>query len=630
MTSTFLGIEIGKRAVDAHQQALNVTGHNLSNVSTPGYSRQRVEFSPFEPIYLPGLNREETPGQIGQGVVVERIERIRDELLDKRIIAQAGGEGYWGARDPYVREMGKIYLEPGDNSIRSKMDKFWESWQNLANHPADNAPRMAVLERGKTLIDGIHERYTSLKRLQDQSEEDIRLTVNRVNDIVRQVAGLNGDIQKIKAQGDNPNDLMDRRDLLVDELSSLINVSVDRRDPDEFMLHSGGIILVQGRIGRQFNLEKNPETGYSDVVWQDTGQRLEFRNGDHDGSLGAFLDLRDHTIRSEIQTLDNMTMNFAGLVNEVHRGAYGINGLTGQDFFTEHPFVTNVNGNYDRDGDGEYDSTYIFRVSGVNVLESRAQVGLEGVITLSSADGARRVAYYPTDTVADIVTRINNSGAEVTARLNRDGYLTMKGAPSEANPGVNPDFVIRHIEDSGQFLAGYAGLLNASGAEGAFDWEGADAVAALRSGSEGWETAPIAHPSGWIEVNPALIRDPGSVAAGFGENGRPANPGNGEAALAVAAIRDTEVMVGQFRTFDDYFADSAGRIGLLGEQSERALETQNLLMKDLHEKRQSVSGVNIDEELGNLIKYQHGYAAAARFITTVNSMLDTIINRMGV
>jgi flagellar hook-associated protein 1 FlgK len=630
MTSTFLGIEIGKRAVDAHQQALNVTGHNLSNISTPGYSRQRVEFTTFEPIYLPGLNREETAGQIGQGVVVERIERIRDELLDKRIIAQAGGEGYWEARDPYVREMGKIYLEPGDNSIRSKMDKFWESWQDLSQHPADNAPRMAVLERGKTLVDGIHERYMSLKRLQDQTDEDIRLTVDNVNYLVRQIAGLNDDIQKIKAQGDNPNDLLDRRDLLVDKLSSLLNVSVDRRDPDDFMVHTGGIILVQGQIGRQFDLEKNPETGYSGIVWRDTGQNLEFRNADHDGSLGALVDLRDHTIRTEIRTLDNMTMNFAGLVNEVHRGAYGINGLTGQDFFTEHPFVTNVNGNYDRDGDGEYDSSYIFRVSGVNVLESRAQTGLEGVITLSSADGTRQVPYYPTDTVADIVTRINNSGAEVTARLNRDGYLTMKGVPSEANAGVNPDFVIRHVEDSGQFLAGYAGLLNASGAGGAFDWEMADAVAALRSDITGWETAPIAHPSGWIEVNPALVRDPGSVAAGFGENGRPANPGNGEAALAIAAIRDTEVMVGQFRTFDDYFADSVSRIGLLGEQSARALETQNLLMKELHEKRQSISGVNIDEELGNLIKYQHGYAAAARFITTVNSMLDTIINRMGV
>jgi flagellar hook-associated protein 1 FlgK len=121
-----------------------------------------------------------------------------------------------------------------------------------------------------------------------------------------------------------------------------------------------------------------------------------------------------------------------------------------------------------------------------------------------------------------------------------------------------------------------------------------------------------------------------SVASGFGENGRAANPGNGDAAAAIAAIRNTPVMVGQLGTFDDYFADATGRIGLLGEQSGRALETENLIMKNLHDLRQSISGVNIDEELSNMIKYQHGYAAAARFITTVNSLLDTLINRMGV
>ena len=142
--------------------------------------------------------------------------------------------------------------------------------------------------------------------------------------------------------------------------------------------------------------------------------------------------------------------------------------------------------------------------------------------------------------------------------------------------------------------------------------------------------SPIAHPSGWIEVNQAIVRDPGSVVSGFGHNGRPANPGNGEAALAIASIRNTEVMVGQFRTFDDYFADSVGRIALLGEQSGRALETQNLLMKQLEDMRQSISGVNMDEELANLLKYTHGYNAAARFITTVNQMFDTLINRMGV
>lgn len=292
-----------------------------------------------------------------------------------------------------------------------------------------------------------------------------------------------------------------------------------------------------------------------------------------------------------------------------------------------------MNGNYDRDGDGQYDSSYIFRINGTNALENRAQVGLEGTLTLSAAGGGNvDVPYFSTDTVGDIVGRINNSGAEVVARLNREGHLSLKGTPAEGSiaPGGNPDFVIRHIEDSGRFLAGYAGLLNASGAEGAYDWGGPDAIAALSGGAEDWSTAPTTHPAGWIEVSPALLRDPNAVASGFGENGRAANPGNGEGALAIAAIRNTAVMVGRLGTFDDYFADAVGRIGMLGEQSRDALETQNQIMKQLKDMRQSISGVNVDEELSNMIKYQHGYNAAARFITTVNSMLDTLINRMGV
>jgi flagellar hook-associated protein 1 FlgK len=234
--------------------------------------------------------------------------------------------------------------------------------------------------------------------------------------------------------------------------------------------------------------------------------------------------------------------------------------------------------------------------------------------------------------VGDIVSRINHSGAEVSARLNREGQLSFKGTTAQGSiaPGGNPDFVIRHIEDSGRFLAGYAGVLNASGAEGAYDWGGPDAVAALTGGAQDWSAAPAAHPSGWIEVNQALFKDPTSVVSGFGENGRAATPGNGEAALAISSIRNTAVTVGRLGTFDDYFADAVGRVGTLGAQSRDALETQNLIMKQLHDMRQSVSGVNIDEELSNMIKYQHGYNAAARYITTVNSLLDTLINRMGV
>jgi flagellar hook-associated protein 1 FlgK len=628
MTSTFMGLEIGKRGVSAHEQALRVTGHNLTNSSTEGYSRQRIEFETFEPIYMPGLNREETPGQLGQGLVVSRISRVRDELLDSQIAAGGGGEGYWEARDPYIRQLDRLYMEVGDNSLRAKMDAFWDGWQEMANHPSSMAPRTALLERGQSLVDGIHHRFDNLKTLQAKADADIRLTVRRINDISKQISGLNKSIQQIEAQGDLPNDLYDRRDLLVDELSKIIGITVDRRDPDEFMIHHGGRVLVQGGIGRQFTMDSGIDSeGYARITWQDTGDLLEPAR--ESGSLAALLEMRDETLNNEIRGLDNLAMNFVDLVNEAHRPGYGIDGKTGLEFFTERHFVTNEQGNYDRNGDGDYDSSYIFRINGTNRLEERSQIGLEGTITLSAAGeagSAVQIPYYAEDTVADLITRVNNSGAEVTARLNRDGVLSFKGTVSQNRE--NPDFVIRHIEDSGRFLEGYAGVLAASGPEGAFDWGAPDAVNALAGNAMSYSTAPVAHPSGWLEINGTLKSSPSSIASGYGENGRAANPGNGEAALAIAGIRNTRVMVGNLATFDDYFADAAGKIGILHEQSIMELETHNQMMKQLLDARTSISGVNIDEELSNMIKYQHGYAASARFMSTVNSMLDIVV-RLG-
>jgi flagellar hook-associated protein 1 FlgK len=635
MGSTFSGLEIGKRGVMAHETALSTTGHNLTNASTEGYSRQRVEFKAMDPIYMPALNRAETPGQIGQGAVVDRIERVRDQLLDRRIIAEASGEGYWTARDNYVRQLDQMYLEPGDSSVRSKMDQFWDAWQALAANPADNAMRESVVYRGQTLVDAIHSRFDSLKNLSDNANRDIMITVDNVNNLSGQIAALNIEIQKIRAQGDNPNDLYDRRDLLVDELSSIINITVDQRDPDEFMVHAGGNILVQGGVGRQFVVTPgNRDDGYGRIMWAhdplkggEPYQEVEFTRTK--GTLAALIELRDETIAGEIQSLDNMTMNFTDLVNEIHRSAYGTNGKTGINFFTEHHLTTNVLGNYDRNGDGVEDSTYLFRMNGTNALEENAQIGLAGTVTLSAGGmgnpgGTVTVPYYATDTVSEFINRINNSGAEVVARLNRDGRLELKATPAENSE--NPDFVIRHIEDSGYFLTDYAGILERGAA---YDWGEANAANVVRGGAEYLSTAPATHPAGWLEINPVLLKDRTSIASGFGANGRPANPGNGDAAMAIADIRKNPVMVGSEKTFDDHFAEAAARVGEMNRQSGVALATENLIMKQLHDMRDSMSGVNMDEELAAMIKYQHGYAAAARFVTTVNSMLETLITRFG-
>ena len=629
MQSTFTGLEIGKRSLIAHSKGLTTVGHNITNASTEGYSRQRVIMQPFDPLYDPGLNRENTPGQIGQGVTAVSVERIKDELLEGRIVSQNNMKGYWENRDKYILMTEQIYNEPGEFSVRSMMDKYWESWQDLSLNPNESATRQSVLQKGETLIAGIHQRYNSLKETRDMADSDIAATVYQVNSILSDISNLNEKIVKIKAMGDNPNDLLDRRDLLVNNLSSKINITVENRDPDEFQVHTEGLHLIQGRVVNYLSTDVDPvNEGYSRVVWDKSGEQAFFKGG----SLASLIELRDGDLREEIQKIDLMTVNFIDNVNSLHRKAWGKNGTTGNDFFREYPFVTSAEGNYDRSGDGEFDSTYIFRVSGTNSLESEALIGLRGTMTLPGPEGNIDIDYFPTDTVSDVLDRINNSQAEVNAVLNNENRLTVRA--STASDINNPDFAIRHIEDSGEFLAGYSGILQSSGRDGAFDWETAGASALLMAGAGDnngeFAVAPLSHPSGWIEVNRAIKSDPMSIAAGFGENGRPANPGDGSAALAIASLRNKPLMIGKLSSFDEYFSKTVADIALKGEEAQVSLETQNLIMKDLEDMKQSISGVNIDEELSQMIKFQHGYAAAARFISEINSMLDTIINRMGV
>ncbi|MDR1626600.1 MAG: flagellar hook-associated protein FlgK [Spirochaetia bacterium] len=625
MQSTFSGIELGKRGLVAHTQGLQTVGHNLSNASTEGYSRQRVELKPTDPLYVPGLSREERPGQVGQGTDVARIERVRDALLDRRIVGQAHLQGYWGARDRYVDMLEKVYNEVADVSLRGSLDQFWDSWQELSLHPAEMASRAVVLERGNTFVDAVHERFRGLSRVRDMIEEDVKVTVGEINTLAGDIAALNVEILKVKAQGDNPNDLMDRRDLLVEKLSGLINITATERDRDEFMVHTAGFHLVQGGEFRPLGVAGDPgNEGYVRVFW---------RVGDEDvrpqgGRLAGLLELRDVDVRREIQNLDNMTVNFMDLVNEIHSSAWGLNQRRGNPFFVEYPAVANLMGNYDRDGDGEYDSSYVFRIAGANRMDPQEHIGLDGEMVFAGPRGELRVPYYPSDTVKDVVDRINHSGADVAARLDRNGRLSLKGVPSR-DPAF-PDFVIRHVEDSGQFLAGYAGVLRGSGPEAAYSWDVPDAVYALEGGDAGYAVAPLAHPSAWVRVNEQLQREPASIAASFGEAGRPGLPGDGSAALAVASLRNHPVMIGKTTTFDNYFADTVAFIGLKGEQADIELKTQEAIMKDLRDRREALSGVNIDEEIGNLIKYQHGYSAVAHFITEFTKMIDTIINRLGV
>jgi flagellar hook-associated protein 1 FlgK len=618
MQSTFAGIELGKKSLMAHQAALHVTGHNISNAETEGYSRQKITLEVFDPLYVPGLTRELTPGQIGQGVQVEKVLRVRDMLLEDRILSESNGLAYWKEMNDWLYQVELIHNEPTDKSIMNVLDKFWASWQELANNPEEIGAREAVREYGNALTGHIKHNYAALKALRDNVEETVKIRITEINSFAKQIAHLNGEILKSESVGDNPNDLWDKRDLLVEKLAGLVNIQIGRSDKDEFFIYIEGKHLVQGKHFEKLMLQGNPDNeGYSNVVWENDKSPLKLSSGE----LKALLDARDVELKHQIDALDMFTVNLMDLVNSIHRRGFGLNLRSGLNFFRENPLSINLRGDYDFNRDGEIDGTAIFRITGTNTANRDDVVGLAGTITLNNGI---TVDYAATDTVADIINRVNNSGSDIKMHINSDRKAVIRSDTSE--------FFISHLEDSGDFLVMYSGILRDRGAEGSFDYRAAGMSGNISGEymvTQNW------HPSSWMGLDEGILNEVESIAASTGTDtdgsGFPdlsAGAGNGDNALDIAGIRFDRVMIGGSGRLNEFYQALITETGLKGERAENESINRGLIVENLINLRKSISGVSIDEELVNLVKFQHGYAAAARFVTEVNKMLDLLINRM--
>jgi flagellar hook-associated protein 1 FlgK len=406
--------------------------------------------------------------------------------------------------------------------------------------------------------------------------------------------------------------------MLIEKLADMVNIQIGRSDRDELFVYIGGKHLVQGEHFEQLALRTDPENeGYSAVIWAGDRSALKLNSG----AIKALLDARDNELKQQIDALDTFAVNLMDLVNSIHRRGFGLNLRTGSNFFREIPVSVNPSGDYDFNRDGIIDGTAIFRAGGTNSINEDDVAGLAGTITLNNGI---QVGYTGTDTVSDIITRVNNSGSDIKIYIDSDRRLVVKSD--------TPDFYLTHLEDSGDFLVKYSGVLVESGDQGAFD-RSAPGMASNLSGDK--MVTQVLHPSAWLSLDDAVVNEVESIAASVGTDtlgdGVPnvsAGVGNGDNALLIAGIRFDRVMTGGSQTVNEFYETLIAETGLKGEISESETVNRGLIVENLHNLRKSMSGVNIDEELVNLVKFQHGYAAAARFVTEVNKMLDVIINRM--
>jgi flagellar hook-associated protein 1 FlgK len=331
MRSTFGGLEVGLRALRAHQLALEVTGHNIANADTPGYSRQVANLTATRPYTIPSFQRPTTAGQIGTGVVVEDILRMRDEFVDVQIRKESTNQGQWKARQSNLEQLEVILNEPSDEGIAAYLNKFWKSLQELSVRPEDMAIRSVIRETGVIFTDMLRHTYSQLQTLQRDLDEQIQIIGGRVNSLAQQIAALNEEIGKVTAVGDNPNDLMDKRELLVQELAGLTNISIQTDHLNRYTISISGSLLVSGDRSNALAFVMNPEReGLVDVVWAETGLQVDLRGGE----LKGLLEMRDEEVAFYMNALNEFTSTLIEEFNQIHAAGYGLNGSHNLAFFS--------------------------------------------------------------------------------------------------------------------------------------------------------------------------------------------------------------------------------------------------------------------------------------------------------
>jgi flagellar hook-associated protein 1 FlgK len=324
------GLYIGLSGLQAQQSALNVVGHNIANVNTPGYTRQRADLT---------ANKSVVEGQIffGSGVTMNAVQGIRDRFLDLQIYRETARQT--GANERYagVDAVSTSLGDTGSTGIAAQIQGFFQGFQELSARPEDSALRQNLLGKANTMIAGLQTRYRMLNDQRDSAERSISSLVSEVNTLTDQIAQLNQRITTETIPGAD-NDARDQRKALTDKLSGLVGINVFEGSKGEYQitLDSGAAVLVSGNSSYKLSTQvgTGPD-GYSSV-WSDMGgTTVNVTAGIKDGQLGGKLDLRDNILVGFQRQLDRIAAGIASQVNLQHNNvnSFDLNGVRGQDFF---------------------------------------------------------------------------------------------------------------------------------------------------------------------------------------------------------------------------------------------------------------------------------------------------------
>jgi flagellar hook-associated protein 1 len=456
------GISIALQAVLTHSQALEIIEHNVANAGTPGYRRQTPLLTASVPSSVMAYEHGIGAGQRGGGVTIEKIQRFNQEFYDARYRSVSAETGNWEAQNGILSQLEPMLAETTDDGLLPKLDQFWSSWQKLSSDPTNTSLRAVLLDDSATLTAAFNQRYSQVTQLRADQNLAVASQVDEANALAEQVAGYNAEISRVLSVGEQPNDLMDKRDLALDQLAKLSGAVSFNQKNGEVSVSVEGHVLVVGHDAFTLQTKTSAiDSSIVDVYWPD-GQRLNLQSG----KLKGTLDVRDKVLSDQLSGLNALAGGLITQVNTIHRTGFGLNNATNLDFF-----------------------------------------------------------------------------------------------------------------------------------------QGSNA--------------------GDIAVNDSL--DNASIAASSGAN----QAGNSSIARQIAVLKTVKAMKGGTATLNDFYNAQVTELGVTAQRAGDSSYQHGLVEKALGDQRESVVGVNLDEEAADMAKAQKAYQAAARVMNAYDELLDLVINRMG-
>ncbi|MCU7497131.1 MAG: flagellar hook-associated protein FlgK [Ignavibacteria bacterium] len=312
--------DIASRSLGVYQRALDITSHNVANANNADYARQRVIF---------GSERAEATvgGEFGAGVKIDDIARIKDSLTDLQIRNYNQAYSNSSKRSEVLGQVETLFSEPSDLGLSSLISSFYNSWDELASSPNSTPLRNGVIQAADKLSNKVKDVYEGLNLLKTDLNSQVSEKVEELNSTIQDIQDLNRQIKESKVINQPVNDLLDRRDKKIDDLSKLTNINVHTDDQGSVSISIGGVFAVDEYSSTKFKV--NSTNGKLSLTTQD-GSVTTSLNG---GELYASMDLYNNQISSYQDSVNSIAQNIMDSVNAVHRQGYGLNNYHG-DFFT--------------------------------------------------------------------------------------------------------------------------------------------------------------------------------------------------------------------------------------------------------------------------------------------------------